>query len=97
MDVGVTFAAVNFPYFFLFVFIELVPCATGEDLASHGVRLWRGGSASKVLLHRVSFPEVRKRPGPHCGAEGRWRRWRLARAQLVSGTSDVRCLSVPFV
>ena len=55
MDVGVTFAAVNFPYFFFFAFIELVPCATGADPASHGVRLWRGGSASRESYHIV-FP-----------------------------------------
>ena len=29
------------------------------DPTSHRVRLWRGGSASKVLLHRVFFPRVR--------------------------------------
>ena len=100
------FAAVNFPYFFFFfVFIELVPCATGADPASHGVRLWRGGSASRVLPHRVSFPrvplhghqEVRKRPWPPLWGRGEMATLALRRAQLVSGTSDARCLSVPFV
>ena len=55
MDVGVTSAAVNFPYFFFFVFIELIPCDTDADPASHGVRLWRGGSASTVAFF-LFFP-----------------------------------------
>ena len=29
---------------------------TDADPASHRVRLWRGGFASKVLLHRLLFP-----------------------------------------
>ena len=79
IDVGAALAAVNFTYFFFFfVFIELVPCAAGADPASHGVRLWRGWSASRVLLHRVSFlrvplhghPEVRKRPWPPLWGRG---------------------------
>ena len=35
------------------------PFSTDADPTSHRVRLWRGGSASKVLLHRVFFPRVR--------------------------------------
>ena len=37
---------------------------TDADLASHRVRLWRGGSASKVPLHRLSFRRVRLRGRP---------------------------------
>ena len=91
MDVGVTFAAVNFPYFFFFVFFELVPCATGADPASHGVRLWRGGSASTVAFF-LFFPFIVfvythflvyvSALGPYCGAEGRWRRERYVRCAL---------------
>ena len=105
MDVGVKLAAVNFPYFFFSVFIELVPSTAGADRASHGVRLWRGGSASRVLPHRVSFPrvplhghqEVRKRPWPPLWGRGEMATLAPRGAQLVSGTSDARCLSVPFV
>ena len=32
---------------------------TDADPAIHRVRLWRGGSASKVLLHRLFFRRVR--------------------------------------
>ena len=35
------------------------PFSTNAGPASHRVRLWRGGSASKVLLHRLFFPQVR--------------------------------------
>ena len=37
------------------------PFFTDADPTSHRVRLWRGGSASKVLLLRVFFPRVRPR------------------------------------
>ena len=107
IDVGAVHAVVNFTFFFFFffVFIELVPCATGAGPASHGVRLWRGGSASRVLLHRLSFPrvplhghpEVRKRPWSPLWGRGEMATLVHRRAQLVSATSDVRCLSVPFV
>ena len=46
------------------------------------------------------FTDTRKyvnAPGPHCGAVGEMATLAPRRAQLVSGTSDVRCLSVPFV
>ena len=33
--------------------------STDADPTSHRVRLWRGGSASKVLLSRLFFPRVR--------------------------------------
>ena len=51
-DVGVTFAEV---YFLFFFFAFHVPCATGANPASHGVRLWRGGSASTVAPSSSSF------------------------------------------
>ena len=51
IDVGATFAAVNFPYLFFFVFFVLVTCVTGADPASHRVRLWRGGSASSLFFY----------------------------------------------
>ena len=49
-------SALNFSYFF-FVFFDIVPCVTGADPASHGVRLWRGGSASTVAFF-LFFPFI---------------------------------------
>ena len=51
---------------------------TDADPASHRVRLWRGGSASKVLLHRLFFRRVRlhgRPPVEQRGTAGQ-RRWR---------------------
>ena len=55
--VGAKFAAVYFPFFFFFAFYVLVSCVTGADPASHGVRLWRGGSAS-TLAFSLFFPFI---------------------------------------
>ena len=44
---------------------------TDADPTSHRVRLWRGGSASKVLLHRVFFSRVRRHGHPEV-CNGPW-------------------------
>ena len=57
------------------------PFSTDADPTSHRVRLWRGGSASKVLLPRLYLPrvhlhrrlEVRKRPWLLVWSRGRRR------------------------
>ena len=55
--------AMGLPRFSYFIFPY---CGqTDADPTSHRVRLWRGGSASKVLLLRVFFPRVR----PHAHSE----------------------------
>ena len=56
---------------------------TDADPTSHRVRLWRGGSASSLFFYLFFYSFVEyvdidtstyiKAPGPHCGAEGRWR------------------------
>ena len=52
-----TFAAEYFAFFFFFAFYVLGPCVTGADPASHGVRLWRGGSASTPAFSLL-FPFI---------------------------------------
>ena len=46
------------------VFHFIVPFSTDADPTSHRVRLWRGGSASKVLLHRLFFRRVHPHARP---------------------------------
>ena len=48
--------------------------------ASHRVRLWRGGSASKVLLHRLFFRRVRHHGHPKVC---------MARAEEDGGTAPL--------
>ena len=51
------FAAEYFAFFFFFAFYVLGPCVTGADPASHGVRFWRGGSASTPAFSLL-FPFI---------------------------------------
>ena len=74
---------------------------TDVDPASHRVRLWRGGSASKVLLHRLffrrcAFTDALKyvmAPDSSYGAEGNGGTAPLA----VTGLSVTQCLVCLFL
>ena len=78
------------------------PFFTDADPTSHRVRLWRGGSASKVLLLRVFFPRVRPRGCPEV-CKGPWPplrgRGEMATLPVWFSTSGryIRCCPFAFL